>query len=475
MSGGERWVRSPPLAGTAADIHSLVASMLGGQDMPLFDGAVASPASSQPSVPSFHSSASCSTSVCPASVPMGTQPWLSTLYHRGDASYSPVQRPANVQPGNGLTILPGIRSQSPAALELGNTLGAQRLHSPSSFSLGTLHATSAWSGLSTTTGMVQNGSITSPLLPGVNTYEILRSSPPFALESLGDTPGPAVGGPVHEVFRLAAGARSGNEGGEGQRRDLGRGREETRPPFVPTTLLPFGKTGLIPLTTERARPRACLPCRQLKKKCDLNRPCRACWSRGCADLCQDDTKVPACTMCRARRLKCDRQRPCSRCVKSGQANACTAQDRGGLAGMQLESDDGKELEAGAPAEPYMASRTSREMDVELDWEASGRAGASIDDLVDPDEAEAKQAGMSRGTDEPGPTRSHSRGLSAEPAQAQERCFCGARALLACVLLLGSCSLVLYSRTLVAIRACASPLYDAPCVGARVLPSLATSR
>ncbi len=72
--------------------------------------------------------------------------------------------------------------------------------------------------------------------------------------------------------------------------------------------------------------KACLPCRQLKKKCDGSRPCASCWNRGNGEACRDDDKVASCSMCRSRRLKCDRQRPCSRCVKSGNAKACTSRD-----------------------------------------------------------------------------------------------------------------------------------------------------
>ena len=83
-------------------------------------------------------------------------------------------------------------------------------------------------------------------------------------------------------------------------------------------------TELLQLATHRKKARACIPCRQLKKKCDFVRPCGSCWARGAADSCLDDKKTVACSLCRSRRLKCDRQRPCSRCVRVGQGDACTS-------------------------------------------------------------------------------------------------------------------------------------------------------
>ena len=73
----------------------------------------------------------------------------------------------------------------------------------------------------------------------------------------------------------------------------------------------------------RERARACLPCRQLKKKCEAERPCRSCVARRCPEECVDSDKNSACYQCRSRRLRCDRQRPCSRCVQRGVPGACS--------------------------------------------------------------------------------------------------------------------------------------------------------
>ena len=81
---------------------------------------------------------------------------------------------------------------------------------------------------------------------------------------------------------------------------------------------------LLKRTTRRQKARACIPCRQLKKKCDYARPCSSCLVRKTEDSCQDEHKAAACSLCRNRRQKCDRQRPCSRCVQVGKGDTCAS-------------------------------------------------------------------------------------------------------------------------------------------------------
>ena len=76
------------------------------------------------------------------------------------------------------------------------------------------------------------------------------------------------------------------------------------------------------LAESRSKIIACIPCRQLKRRCEDVRPCRSCTLRGCANECVDDGRSSACALCRSRRVKCDRQRPCSRCVQRGLGHAC---------------------------------------------------------------------------------------------------------------------------------------------------------
>ena len=111
-----------------------------------------------------------------------------------------------------------------------------------------------------------------------------------------------------------------------------------------------GELSLLSTQFEKPKAKACIPCRQLKKKCESVRPCRSCLMRGCAEDCKDDAKALACALCRrlgatavgkglyavilqsfcvltgepacSRRLKCDRQQPCSRCVQLGVAHEC---------------------------------------------------------------------------------------------------------------------------------------------------------
>ena len=101
-----------------------------------------------------------------------------------------------------------------------------------------------------------------------------------------------------------------------------------------------GLEGLEVLAGGRERARACLPCRQLKKKCEAERPCRSCVARRCPDECVDSGKNSACYQCRSRRLRCDRQRPCSRCVQRGAPEACSVVPSLELARAQYSGHQG---------------------------------------------------------------------------------------------------------------------------------------
>jgi hypothetical protein len=132
------------------------------------------------------------------------------------------------------------------------------------------------------------------------------------------------------------------------------------------------------LTTDRAKSKACLPCRQLKKKCDGSRPCRSCWNKGTSEACRDDDKIPSCSMCRSRRLKCDRQRPCSRCVKSGHANACTGRDGDWLTRL---GDAGDSLIAVPPTACHLPSLRPELANPGLAAGELGVGSASLDAIV----------------------------------------------------------------------------------------------
>ena len=57
-------------------------------------------------------------------------------------------------------------------------------------------------------------------------------------------------------------------------------------------------TGVVPAQVDRPKNKACIPCRQHKRKCDSLRPCRSCLMRSCADDCKDEAKGYACALCR---------------------------------------------------------------------------------------------------------------------------------------------------------------------------------
>ncbi|EKX42979.1 hypothetical protein GUITHDRAFT_153412 [Guillardia theta CCMP2712] len=74
--------------------------------------------------------------------------------------------------------------------------------------------------------------------------------------------------------------------------------------------------------------KACLQCRSSKVKCDLLKPCTACFKRGCPELCKEDENQGSCLYCKQKKLKCNKQRPCDQCLKRSRGDdCCTAEIR----------------------------------------------------------------------------------------------------------------------------------------------------
>lgn len=69
-------------------------------------------------------------------------------------------------------------------------------------------------------------------------------------------------------------------------------------------------------TPTRRTPQAREGCNRLKLKCNVARPCRACFRRGIPCI-PKDRKPDACVQCRSRKIKCDLQCPCNNCIRKG--------------------------------------------------------------------------------------------------------------------------------------------------------------
>lgn len=82
---------------------------------------------------------------------------------------------------------------------------------------------------------------------------------------------------------------------------------------------------------------ACSLCSAAKVRCDQNRPCSRCKSRGTSELCVDRPATPqsnrttipkqlkeikACNPCYLAKVACSDMRPCPRCVRLHQAGSC---------------------------------------------------------------------------------------------------------------------------------------------------------
>jgi len=84
-----------------------------------------------------------------------------------------------------------------------------------------------------------------------------------------------------------------------------------------------GDAESLPRKSRKKRGRSCLKCRQLRIKCDDERPCQSCRKRG--ETCEADDENISCHHCRKSKVKCDKQRPCSRCVAKGKPEECVSQ------------------------------------------------------------------------------------------------------------------------------------------------------
>eukprot|EP00961_Rhodomonas_salina_P148513 1999254-Rhodomonas_salina.1 len=111
--------------------------------------------------------------------------------------------------------------------------------------------------------------------------------------------------------------------------------------------------------------RACFKCRQLRIKCDYQRPCHNCVKRG--EDCKTDGEKMSCIHCRKSKLKCDKQKPCSRCVKRGNPDECVSQVNNGVPEkfrpkpQAQNSNELNEQDAGqllVPASSHMGSMPS---------------------------------------------------------------------------------------------------------------------
>lgn len=82
---------------------------------------------------------------------------------------------------------------------------------------------------------------------------------------------------------------------------------------------------------------ACDLCHSSKLKCDENRPCGRCISKGVPNQCRDrvapivgvkrkrrraEPVLKACLSCVVSKVACDPQRPCSRCIRLNLENIC---------------------------------------------------------------------------------------------------------------------------------------------------------